>query len=67
MTLSRTLKLVLLAGIVSIVDPGGDRTRRHGIVRHRILCRSKSGATADAGQRGWRRPPHDSSLRRWSL
>ena len=65
MTMSRTLKIVLLAGFVSLVDPeAAIDKRRHGLVQHCLFCRSSSGASADAGQRGWRGPSYDTALRR---
>ncbi len=65
MTISRTLKIVLLAGFVSLVGPGGGKLEmhRHGLVQHCRSCRSGGRASADAGQRGRRGPPDDAALR----
>ena len=64
MTMSRTLKIVLLAGLVSLVDPEAviESAGTDGVQRC-SLCRSEGGASADAGQRGGRRPPDDTALR----
>ena len=64
MTISRTLKIVMLAGFVSLVgSEAANDARRHQGVQHHLACRSGGGASPDAGQRGWRGPSYDTALR----
>ena len=64
MTASGTLKIVLLAGLVSLVDPQTviESANTDGVQR-RSLCRSEGWASFDAGQRGGRRTADDTALR----
>ena len=63
MTMSRTLKIALLAGFVSLVDPEA-AIESAGTDSFSIVSSAEASgrASADPGQRGRRGPPNDAAL-----